>query len=192
MTDQDKERYSSSVLKAPNSLRVMSFNAATMMVASTVLLGLALLSLASPSAAQQQGDQQMTTNTTATTSPNGTTTISLQELTNNQSITQPIDGFTITQQWSPRSSIDPGTAAISHSSCGEGQFVISGGYQVSNPDVQILFEGPSLSINAYAVQAYNGGSSPSFVQVYSICVSAGEGTPEEAAQALAEQEGSRQ
>lgn len=172
--------------------RLISANVATMVATSTVLFGLTLLSLTSPSMAQQQGEQQTTTNITATPPPpsaNATTTISLQDLTNNQSITEPIDSFTITQQWSPMLFIDPGTAAISHASCGEGQVAIGGGYQVSNPAVEMLFNGPSLSVNAYAVQAYNGDSSPSSVQVYAICLG-GEGlTP---AQATEAQEGSRQ
>ncbi len=85
--------------------------------------------------------------------------------------------------------IDPGTAAISHASCSEGQVVIGGGYQASSPEVQMLFSGPSLSVNAYAVQAYNGDNSPSFIQVYAICVG---GTGETPAQALEAQEGSPQ
>jgi hypothetical protein len=170
--------------------RLISANVATMVVTSTVLFGLTLLSLTSPSMAQQQGAEQTTTDITATTpSANATTTISLQDLTNNQSITEPIDSFTITQQWSPMLFIDPGTAAISHASCGEGQVAIGGGYQVSNPAVEMLFNGPSLGVNAYAVQAYNGDTSPSSVQVYAICLG-GEGlTP---AQATEAQEGSRQ
>ena len=133
----------------------------------------------------------MTTDITATPPPsaNATTTISLQDLTNNQTITEQIDSFTITQQWSPRLFVDPGTAAISNASCGEGQVAIGGGYVVSNPAVEMLFNGPSLSVNAYAVQAYNGDSSPSSVQVYAICL-VGEGlTPGQATEA---QEGSRQ
>jgi hypothetical protein len=126
--------------------RLISVNVPTMVATSTVLFGLTLLSLTSPSMAQQQGEQQTTTGITATTPPsaNATTTISLQDLTNNQSITEPIDSFTITQQWSPMLFIDPGTAAISHASCGEGQVAIGGGYQVSNPAVEMLFNGPSL------------------------------------------------
>ena len=90
--------------------RLISANVATMVATSTVLFGLTLLSLTSPSMAQQQGAEQTTTDITATTPPsaNATTTISLQDLTNNQSITEPIDSFTITQQWSPMLFIDPG------------------------------------------------------------------------------------
>jgi hypothetical protein len=172
--------------------KLVSFNVVTMVAASTVLFGLALLSLASSSMAQQ-GDQQTTTNMTSSPSPNATTTtISLQNLTNNQTVIEPIDGFVITQQWSPRLNIAPQTAAISHASCSEGQVVIGGGYHVSSPRVQILFDGPSLTVNAYAVQAYNEESSQSFIQVYAICLIGGEITPEEAAQAFEAQEGSRQ
>jgi hypothetical protein len=59
--------------------RLISANVATMVATSTVLFGLTLLSLTSPSMAQQQGEQQTTTNITATTPPsaNATTTISL-------------------------------------------------------------------------------------------------------------------
>lgn len=170
--------------------KLVSVNVVTMVAASTVLFGLALLSLASSSMAQQ-GDQQMTTNVTSSPSSNATTTttISLQNLTNNQTVIESIDGFVITQQWSPMLNIAPQTAAISYANCSEGQVVIGGGYQASNPGVQILFEGPSLSVNAYAVQAYNGDTSSSFVQVYAICLG-GEGlTP---AQAQAAQEGSQQ
>jgi hypothetical protein len=188
------------------SVMNISIKAVATVAAVSALFGLALVSFASPSMAQQQGEQQMTTTdtTTPTPSPNGTTTISLQDLTNNQNVTEPIGGFSITQQWSPMLSIDPGTAAISHASCGEGQVVIGGGYQVSSPEitqrrqqtqqlplpgVQILFNGPSLSVNAYAVQAYNLGNSPSFIQVYAICLG-GEGTTP--AQAIGAQEGSQQ
>ena len=172
--------------------RLISANVATMVATSTVLFGLTLLSLTSPSMAQQQGEAATDNKHHcyySSTSANATTTISLQDLTNNQSITEPIDSFTITQQWSPMLFIDPGNSSISHASCGEGQVAIGGGYQVSNPAVEMLFNGPSLSVNAYAVQAYNGDSSPSSVQVYAICLG-GEGlTPAEATEA---QEGSRQ
>lgn len=173
--------------------KLVSVNVVTMVAASTVLFGLALLSLASSSMAQQ-GDQQMTTNVTSSPSSNATTTttISLQNLTNNQTVIESIDGFVITQQWSPMLNIAPQTAAISYANCSEGQVVIGGGYHVSNPRVQILFDGPSLNVNAYAVQAYNEESSPSFIQVYAICLIGGEITPEEAAQAFEAQEGSRQ
>jgi hypothetical protein len=174
--------------------------------AVSALFGLALMSFASPSMAQQQGEQQMTTTDTTTSapSPNGTTTVSLQDLINNQSVTEPIGGFTITQQWSPTLSIDPGTTAISHASCGEGQVVIGGGYydpsqeipqrrqqtqQLQIPGLQIFFAGPSLSLNAYAVQAVNNLNSPAFIQVYAICLG-GEGTTP--AQAIEAQEGSPQ
>ena len=176
-------------------------------VAVSVFFGLALVSFASPSMAQQQGEQQMTITdaTTPAPSPNETTTISLQDLTNNQSVTETIGGFTITQQWSPMLLIDPGTTAIIHASCGEGQVVIGGGYydssaeitqrrqqtqqQVLTPGVQIFFAGPSLSLNAYAVQAVNTHNSPSSIQVYAICLG-GEGTTP--AQAIEAQEGSPQ
>lgn len=172
--------------------KLMSVSAATIVAALTAsLLGLVALSLVPPSMAQQQAEQQMTTDTTPTPSSNGTTTtISLQELTNNQTITQTTEGgISITQQWSPRLFIEPQTAEISSATCGEGQVVIGGGYQASNPGVQILFEGPSLSVNAYAVQAYNGDTSSSFVQVYAICLSEAGLTP---GQGQAAQEGSRQ
>lgn len=169
----------------------MPVSAATIVAALTAsLFGLVVLSLVPPSMAQQQAEQQMTTDTTPTPSSNGTTTISLQELTNNQTITQTTEGgISITQQWSPRLFIEPQTAGISSVTCGEGQVVIGGGYQASNPGVQILFEGPSLSVNAYAVQAYNGDTSSSFVQVYAICLSEAGLTP---GQGQAAQEGSRQ
>lgn len=170
----------------------MSVNAATIVAALTAsLFGLVVLALAPPSMAQeQQAEQQMTTDTTPTPSSNGTTTISLQELTNNQTITQTTEGgISITQQWSPRLFIEPQTAGISSASCGEGQVVIGGGYQASSPGVQMLFDGPSLSANAYAVQAYNGDTSSSFVQVYAICLSEAGLTP---GQGQAAQEGSRQ
>jgi hypothetical protein len=190
--------------------KLMSVSAVTIVAALTAsLFGLVALSLVSPSMAQQQAEQQMTTTdgtTTPAPSPNGTTTISLQDLTNNQSVTESIGGFTITQQWSPMGFIiDPGTTAIAHASCGEGQVVIGGGYYDSSfeiterrqqtqlqlliPGVQIFFAGPSLSLNAYAVQAVNNHNSPSSIEVYAICLG-GEGlTP---AQAQAAQEGSRQ
>ena len=186
----------------------ISIKAVATIATVSALFGLALVSFASPSMAQQQGEQQMTTTDTTTPapSPNGMTTISLQDLTNNQSVTEPIGGFTITQQWSPILSIEPGTTAISHASCGEGQVVIGGGYydpsaeitqqrrqqtqqQVLIPGVQIFFAGPSLSVNAYAVQAVNNQNSPSFIQVYAICLG-GEGTTP--AQAIEAQEGSQQ
>jgi hypothetical protein len=171
--------------------KLMPVSAATIVAALTAsLFGLVVLSLVPPSMAQQQAEQQMTTDTTPTPSSNGTTTISLQELTNNQTITQTTEGgISITQQWSPRLFIEPQTAGISSATCGEGQVVIGGGYQASNPGVQILFEGPSLSVNAYAVQAYNGDTSSSFVQVYAICLSEAGLTP---GQGQAAQEGSRQ
>ena len=172
--------------------KLMSISAATIVAALTAsLFSLVALSLVPPSLAQQQAEQQMTTDTTPTPSSNGTTTtISLQELTNNQTITQTTEGgISITQQWSPRLFIEPQTAGISSATCGEGQVVIGGGYQASNPGVQILFEGPSLSVNAYAVQAYNGDTSSSFVQVYAICLSEAGLTP---GQGQAAQEGSRQ
>lgn len=171
--------------------KLMSVSAATIVAALTAsLFSLVALSLVPPSLAQQQAEQQMTTDTTPTPSSNGTTTISLQELTNNQTITQTTEGgISITQQWSPRLFIEPQTAGISSASCDEGQVVIGGGYQASNPGVQILFEGPSLSVNAYAVQAYNGDTSSSFVQVYAICLSEAGLTP---GQGQAAQEGSRQ
>lgn len=171
--------------------KLMSVSAATIVAALTAsLFGLVVLSLVPPSMAQQQAEQQMTTDTTPTPSSNATTTISLQELTNNQTITQTTEGgISITQQWSSRLFIEPQTAGISSASCGEGQVVIGGGYQASSPGVQILFEGPSLSVNAYAVQAYNGDTSSSFVQVYAICLSEAGLTP---GQGQAAQEGSRQ
>jgi hypothetical protein len=171
--------------------KLMSVSAATIVAALTAsLFGLVVLSLVPPSMAQQQAEQQMTTDTTPTPSNGTTTTISLQELTNNQTITQTTEGgISITQQWSPRLFIEPQTAGISSATCGEGQVVIGGGYQASNPGVQILFEGPSLSVNAYAVQAYNGDTSSSFVQVYAICLSEAGLTP---GQGQAAQEGSRQ
>ena len=172
--------------------KLMSVSAATIVAALTAsLFGLVVLSLVPPSMAQeQQAEQQMTTDTTPTPSSNATTPISLQELTNNQTITQTTEGgISITQQWSPRLFIEPQTAGISSASCGEGQVVIGGGYQASNPGVQILFEGPSLSVNAYAVQAYNGDTSSSFVQVYAICLGEAGLTP---GQGQAAQEGSRQ
>ena len=169
----------------------MSVSAATIVAALTAsLFGLVVLSLVPPSMAQeQQAEQQMTTDTTPTPS-NATTPISLQELTNNQTVTQTIEGgFSVTQQWSPMLFIEPKTAGISNATCGESQVVIGGGYQVSDPGVQILFEGPSLSVNAYAVQAYNGDTSSSFVQVYAICLGEAGLTP---GQGQAAQEGSRQ
>jgi hypothetical protein len=188
------------------SVMNISIKTVATVAAVSALFGLALVSFASPSMAQQQGEQQMTTTDTTTPapSPNGTTTISLQDLTNNQSVTEPIGGFTITQQWSPTLSIDPGTTAISYASCGEGQVVIGGGYydpsqeipqrrqqtqQLLIPGLQIFFSGPSLSLNAYAVQAVNNLNSPAFIQVYAICLG-GEGTTP--AQAIEAQEGSRQ
>lgn len=166
-------------------------SAATIVAALTAsLFGSIVLSMVPPSMAQQQEEQQITTDTTPTPPSNGTTTISLQELTNNQTITQTIEGgFSVTQQWSPRLFIEPQTSGISNAICGESQVVIGGGYQVSGPGVQILFEGPSLSVNAYAAQAYNGNSSSSFIQVYALCLS-GEGLT--SGQAQAAQEGSRQ
>jgi hypothetical protein len=189
--------------------KLMSISAVTIVAALTAsLFGLVALSLVSPSMAQQQGDQQMTTTdgtTTPAPSPNGTTTISIQDLTNTQNVTESIGGFTITQQWSPIVDIDPGTSAIAHASCGEGQVVIGGGYYDSSfevperrqqtgqqlliPGVQIFFAGPSLSLNAYAVQAVNNHNSLSFIEVYAICLG-GEGLT--SAQAQAAQEGSRQ
>jgi len=145
----------------------ISLNTLTSVAAASVLFGLALVSLASPSMAQQQTTADTTT---ATPSPNATTTISVQDLTNNQTVTEQFDGFTITQQWSPRIFISPGTAEISHASCSEGQVVIGGGFQTSNPEVTLLINGPSLAVNAYAVQAYNGDDSASSIQVYAICV----------------------
>jgi hypothetical protein len=189
------------------SVMNISIKAVATIAAVSALFSLVLVSFASPSMAQQQGEQQMTTTDTTTPapSPNGTTTISLQDLINNQNVTEPIGGFTITQQWSPMLSIEPGTTAISHASCGEGQVVIGGGYydssaeitqrrqqtqqQVLIPGVQIFFAGPSLSVNAYAVQAVNNHNSPSFIQVYAICLG-GEGTTP--AQAIEAQEGSQQ
>jgi hypothetical protein len=189
------------------SVMNVSIKSVATVAAVSAFFGLALVSFASPSMAQQQGEQQMTTTDTTTPapSPNGTTTISLQDLTNNQSVTEPIGGFTITQQWSPTLFIDPGTTAISHASCGEGQVVIGGGYydpsqeipqrrqqiqqQVLIPGLQIFFSGPSLSLNAYAVQAINNLNSPAFIQVYAICLG-GEGTTP--AQAIEAQEGSPQ
>jgi hypothetical protein len=195
-------------LTVRNMKKFMPISAATIVAALTAsLFGLVVLSLVSPSMAQQQAEQQMTTTeaTTPAPSPNGMTTISLQDLTNNQSVTESIGGFTITQQWSPIVDIDPGTTAIAHASCGEGQVVIGGGYYDSSfelterrqqtqlqlliPGVQIFFAGPSLSLNAYAVQAVNNHNSPSFIEVYAICLG-GEGLT--SAQAQAAQEGSRQ
>ena len=92
---------------------LISVNTLTIVAALTALAGLVLLSSVPLSMAQQQGEQQqMTTDITATPPPsaNATTTISLQDLTNNQTITEQIDSFTITQQWSPRLFVDPGTA----------------------------------------------------------------------------------
>jgi hypothetical protein len=181
--------------------KLVYVNVVTIVTASTVLFGLVLLSLASSSMAQQSNQTSTTAGgggttagnaTNMTAAGNATTTISLQNLTNNQTGIAPIDGFVITQQWSPMLNIAPQTAAISHASCSEGQVVIGGGYHVSSPRVQILFDGPSLTANAYAVQAYNEESSPSFIQVYAICLIGGEITPEEAAQAFEAQEGSRQ
>jgi hypothetical protein len=189
--------------------KLISVSAATIVAALTAsLFGLVVLSLVPPSMAQQQqAEQQMTTDTAPTPSSNGTTTIiSLQELTNNQTITQTTEGgISITQQWSPIVIIDPGMTAITHASCGEGQVVIGGGYYDSSfeiperrqqigqqlliPGVQIFFAGPSLSLNAYAVQAVNNHDSPSFIEVYAICLG-GEGLT--SAQAQAAQEGSQQ
>lgn len=171
--------------------KLISVNAATIVAALTALFGLVVLSFVPLSMAQQQGEQQMTTDTTATPPPssNTTTTTSLQDLTNNQSVTEQIDGFTIAQQWSPRLFISPGTAAISHASCDEGQVVIGGGFHASSPRVVLLFSGPSLTVNAYAVQAYNDGDNASFIQVYAICAG---GTGETPAQAFEAQEGSPQ
>jgi hypothetical protein len=170
--------------------KLISVNEATIVAALTALFGLVVLSLVPPSMAQQQGEQQMTTNTTtATPSPNATTTVSLQDLTNNQTVTEQIEPITITQQWSPRIFISPSTAAILHSACSEGQVVVGGGFQASSPEVVMLFSGPSLTVNAYAVQAYNGDDSASFIQVYAICVG---GTGETPAQVLEAQEGSPQ
>jgi hypothetical protein len=120
-------------------------------------------------------------------------------------VTEPIGGFTITQQWSPMLVIDPGATVISHASCGEGQVVIGGGYYDSSqeipqrrqqiqqqlliPGVQIFFSGPSLSLNAYAVQGVNNLDSPTSLQVYAICLGVEGTTP---AQAIEAQEGSRQ
>src|SRR3712207_2917555 len=113
---------------------LISVNKPTIVAALTALAGLVLLSSAPLSMAQQQGEQQqMTADTAPTTSPDETT-ISLQDLTNNQSMTEQIGGSSITQQWSSRLFINPDTAAISHASCGEGQLAIGGGYHVSNPD----------------------------------------------------------
>jgi hypothetical protein len=164
----------------------ISLNTLTIVAAASVLFGLALVSLASPSMAQQQ---TTTDTTTATPSPNATTTVSVQDLTNNQTVTEQIDGFTIAQQWSPRLFISPGTAAISHASCDEGQVVIGGGFHASSPRVVLLFSGPSLTVNAYAVQAYNDDDNASFIQVYAICAG---GTGETPAQAFEAQEGSPQ
>ena len=165
-------------------------NILTTVAIASALFGLALASLASPSMAQQQ---QTTTDTTTTNSmtpsPNATTTVSLQDFTNNQTVTAQIDGFTITQQWSPAIFINSDTAALSQANCSEGQVVIGGGYQVSSPEVQILFSGPSLTVNAYGVQAYNDEDIPSFLKVYALCVGGTEETP---AQALETQEGSQQ
>jgi hypothetical protein len=180
--------------------KLVYVNVVTIVTASTVLFGLVLLSLASSSMAQQSNQTSTTAGGGGTTADNATnmtaagnaTTISLQNLTNNQTVIAPIDGFVITQQWSPMLNIAPQTAVISNASCSEGQVVIGGGYHVSSPRVQILFDGPSLTVNAYAVQAHNEGSSPSFIQVYAICLIGGEITPEEAAQAFEAQEGSRQ
>ena len=173
------------------SVMNVSIKSVATVAAVSAFFGLALVSFASPSMAQQQGEQQMTTvdATTPAPSTNGATTVSLQDLINNQSVTETIGEFTITQQWSPMVLIDPGTTVISHASCGEGQVVIGGGYQASSPGVQMLFDGPSLSANAYAVQAYNGDTSSSFVQVYAICLGEAGLTP---GQGQAAQEGSRQ
>ena len=179
--------------------KLMSVNAAIIVAALTAsLFGLVVLSLVPPSMAQEQAEQQTTTGPTFDRTPaprseillSNETISSLQELTNNQTITQTTEGgISITQQWSPRLFVDPQAAAISSASCGEGQVVIGGGYQASSPGVQMLFDGPSLSANAYAVQAYNGDTSSSFVQVYAICLSEAGLTP---GQGQAAQEGSRQ
>jgi len=171
--------------------KLMSVSAATIVAALTAsLFSSVVLSMVPPSMAQDQEEQQITTTDTTPTPSNGTSTISLQELTNNQTVTQTIEGgFSVTQQWSPMLFIEPKTAGISNATCGESQVVIGGGYQVSDPGVQILFEGPSLGVNAYAAQAYNGNSSSSFIQVYAICLS---GAGLTSGQAQAAQEGSRQ
>ncbi|MDQ3968215.1 MAG: hypothetical protein M3275_07460 [Thermoproteota archaeon] len=162
-------------------------NTLTTVTAASVLFGLALVPLTSPSMAQQQQTTTDTTNTTMTPSTNGTTTGSLQDFTNNQTATAQIDRFTITQQWSPRLFINPDTAELSYASCSEGQVVIGGGYQVSSPEVRILFSGPSLTVNAYGVQAYNDEDIPSFLKVYALCVG---GTGQTPGQPLETQEGS--
>ncbi len=95
----------------------------------------------------------------------------------------------ITQQWAPTLFINPDAAELSYARCTEGQVVIGGGYQISNPEVRILFSGPSLSVNAYGVEAYNNQDIHPFLKVYALCVG---GTVERPAQALAIQEGSEQ
>ncbi|MEO9319034.1 MAG: hypothetical protein ABI361_00010 [Nitrososphaera sp.] len=95
----------------------------------------------------------------------------ISDLTSNKNATATAGTLKITQNWAQSDTVSPGIAQTESAFCKNNEAVIGGGYQISGPDGTVLFTGPSLQLNAYAVQLVNHGQSTMQVQVYATCAS---------------------
>lgn len=94
---------------------------------------------------------------------------SISDVTSNKNATAA--SGTITQNWAQGQTVRPGISQVETAACKSTEAVIGGGYQISGPDGAVLFAGPSLHLNAYAVQLLNHGDSTMEIQVYAVCKS---------------------